>query len=460
MKKGSAIEIDVTGIAFGGRGLARVEGMAVFVDRAVPGDRVLARVTRKKKSFAEARFLELLAASPDRVAAPCRYSGVCGGCTWQFLRYERQLEYKRRHVAESLEHIGGIRGVTVHPTLPSERIFGYRNKMEFSFSERRWRMPEELGRGVADAGIALGLHVPGTFFKVLDIRACLLQLPLGNAFLNEMRAHVKRSGIPVYGLRSHEGFWRFLVLRHSLAHDRWMVNIVTSAPDRAAVQPFADRLAACYPEVVSVVNNITAAKGGTAFGEQEILLAGAPTLTDRIGPFVFGISANSFFQTNTRGAEGLYRTARDYAGLTGKETVVDLYSGTGTIPVWIADQARSVTGIEIVESAVADAVANCRRNGIDNCRFVLGDIRHVLSGMTAAPDVMIIDPPRAGMHPDVVRQVLDMAPERMVYVSCNPATLARDLDLMKARYRAAEVQPVDLFPHTFHIESVARLERI
>jgi 23S rRNA (uracil1939-C5)-methyltransferase len=433
--------------------------MAVFVDRAVPGDRVIARVTRRKKSFAEARLVALVEASPDRVPPPCEYSGICGGCTWQFLRYERQLEYKRRHVAESLEHIGGIRGVTVHPTLPSARVFAYRNKMEFSFSERRWLLPEEMAAGGVDAGMALGLHVPGTFFKVLDIRACLLQPPLGNAFLNEMRAYVKHSGIPVYGLRSHQGFWRFLMLRHSVARNRWMVNVVTASADRAAVQPFADRLMARYPEVAGVVNNITAAKGGVAFGEEEIPLAGSPAITDRIGPFDFEISANSFFQTNSRGAERLYRTVKHYAGLSGRETVVDLYSGTGTIPIWIADRARSVTGIEIVESAVADAQANCRRNGVDNCRFLLGDIRRVLSEMSAAPDVMIIDPPRAGMHPEVVAQVLAMAPERIVYVSCNPATLARDLALMKAVYRPVEVQPVDLFPHTFHIESVTRLEK-
>ena len=295
IKKGQPIELEVTGIAFGGRGLSRVEGMAVFVDRAVPGDRVLARVFKKKKSYAEARAVEILSASADRISAPCEYSGICGGCKWQFLNYARQLDYKRQHVAESLAHIGGIRDVTVHETLPSARVFGYRNKMEFSFSERRWLLPGEMEKGGLDAGMALGLHVPGTFFKVLDTRACLLQPPLGNAILNEVRAFVKNSGVPVYGLHSHVGFWRFLMLRHSVADNRWMVNLVTADEDLAAVQPLADHLRARYPEVASVVNNITASRAGVAVGEREIVLAGTASIADRIGPYRFEISANSFF---------------------------------------------------------------------------------------------------------------------------------------------------------------------
>jgi 23S rRNA (uracil1939-C5)-methyltransferase len=249
------------------------------------------------------------------------------------------------------------------------------------------------------------------------------------------------------------------MLRHSVARNRWMVNIVTAGENLDAVQTLADRLTERYPQIESVVNNITASKAGVAIGEREVCLSGAAVITDCIGPFAFEISANSFFQTNTRGAESLYRTVKRYAGLSGRERVVDLYSGTGTIPIWISDRARSVVGIEIVDSAVNDARKNCRANGVENCSFVLGDIRQCLSRMDAVPDVMIIDPPRAGMHKDVVAQVLDMAPDRIVYVSCNPATLARDLDLMKARYTLKEVQPVDLFPHTFHIESVASLKK-
>jgi 23S rRNA (uracil1939-C5)-methyltransferase len=459
IKKGQELELEIVQMAIGGRGIARVDGMAVFVDQAIPGDRVLARIFRKKRSYAEARVLALAAPSGQRVEAPCPYSGVCGGCKWQFLAYEHQLKYKQDHVREALEHIGSIRDVPVHPTVPSEKAFAYRNKMEFSCATQRWLMPDEMGKEGVDTGMALGLHVPGTYFKVLDIEACLLQPGQGNAILADVRTFIQKSGLPVYGLKTHQGFWRFLVLRHSAARDQWMVNIVTANENRAAVQALGEKLLGKHSNVVSVVNNITARKAGVAFGEYEISVAGEPVIVDAIGPFEFEISANSFFQTNTTGAARLYAAVRGYAGLTGNETVVDLYCGAGTIGICLSDSAREVVGLELVESAIADATRNCRRNGIDNCRFISGDIRQSLGRLDVRPEVMIIDPPRAGMHADVVEQVLDLRPERIVYVSCNPATMARDLALMKENYRVEEVQPVDMFPHTFHIEAVARLSR-
>ncbi len=459
IKKGNIVELEIVDIAFGGRGLAKVDGFAVFVDQAVPGDRVMARVVKKKKNYAEARIVELLVPSSDRVDPPCEHSGFCGGCKWQFLNYEKQLEYKTRHVAESLAHIGMIKQVTVHPALRSDPIFGYRNKMEFSCSDRRWLLPGEMNKEGVEKGFALGLHVPGTFYKVLDTKACHLHPELGNSILDDIRQYIKGSKAPVYGLKSHEGFWRFVMLRHSVFHDSWMVNIITASEDLTVVQPLADLLMKKYPGIVSIVNNITSRKAGVAIGEYEIFLKGENVLKDRLGPYKFEISANSFFQTNTRGAELLYEKVREYAELTGKENVIDLYSGTGTIPIWLSDSAKTVTGLEIVESAVKDADKNCHSNGVDNCRFLLGDIREILAGIGNIPDVMIIDPPRVGMHKDVVGQVLAMAPEKIVYVSCNPATLARDLGMIKDQYEVLEVQPVDMFPHTYHVESVARLKR-
>jgi 23S rRNA (uracil1939-C5)-methyltransferase len=459
VKKGQELELEIAQVAFGGRGIARVDGMAVFVDQAVPGDRVLARIVRKKKSYAEARVLKLMAPSAQRVEAPCPYSGVCGGCKWQFLAYEHQLKYKQDHVREALEHIAAIKDVPVHPTVPSETVFGYRNKMEFSCATQRWLMPDEMGKDGVEAGMALGLHVPGTYFKVLDIEACLLHPVQGNGLLADVRAFIRASGLPVYGLKTHQGFWRFLMLRHSVARDQWMVNIVTAGENRRAVQALGDQLARRYTNVASVVNNITARKAAVAFGEYEIAMFGEPVIIDAIGSFEFEISANSFFQTNTPGAGRLYTVVKDYAGLTGRETVVDLYCGAGTIGICLSDAAKEVVGLELVESAMADATRNCRRNGIDNCRFIAGDIRQTLGRLDVRPEVMIIDPPRAGMHPDIVVRVLEIAPEKIVYVSCNPATMARDLALMKDNYRVEEVQPVDMFPHTFHIESVARLIR-
>jgi 23S rRNA (uracil1939-C5)-methyltransferase len=373
IKKGQLIEVEITDIAFGGRGLVRLNGLAVFVDQAIPGDRANIRIYRKKKNYAEARMVELIESSAFRTNAPCVYSGFCGGCKWQFLAYEQQLIYKRRHVTESLEHIGRIPDAVVHPTIPSEAIFGYRNKMEFSCADRRWVLPDELDRTDIDRGFAIGLHVPGTFHKVIDTQQCLLQPELGNRLLGDVRAYIKSSGVPVYGLRSHEGFWRFLVLRHSAAYDQWMVNIVTAAEDIKTVQPLADRIVRDHPRVVSVVNNITSRKAGVAVGEFEHVLAGTEFLADKIGDFEFEISANSFFQTNSRSAAVLYGIVAQYAGLSGAETVVDLYSGTGTIPIMISGNCRKVIGIEIVESAVADAAKNCRKNGVHNCTFIQGN---------------------------------------------------------------------------------------
>lgn len=460
IKKGLQAEVEIAHVAFGGRGLVRLDGMAVFVDQTVPGDRVIIRIFRKKKNYAEARVIELIQSSPFRIIAPCEYSGFCGGCKWQFLKYEQQLLYKRQHVLDSLEHIGHIKDVTVHDTIPSELIFGYRNKMEFSCSDRRWLLPHELEQTDADMGFGLGLHVPGTFHKVIDIRECLLQPDLGNQLMAEVRTFIRSSDKPVYGLRSHSGFWRFLVLRHSVAHDQWMVNIVTAEDDRGTVQPLADRLMERYPKVVSIINNITSRKAGVAIGDVEHTLAGSDIISDKIAGFKFEISANSFFQTNTRGAALLFKTVEKYAGLTGSETVLDLYSGTGTIPILLSEHSKAVTGIEIIESAVADAEKNCLKNGISNCRFILGDIRKCLSQITQRPDVLIIDPPRAGMHKDVVKQVLELGAGRLVYVSCNPATMARDLQIMQESYRLEEVQPVDMFPHTYHVEAVAKLIKI
>lgn len=459
VKKGELLDLKVSDMVFGGKGLAKIDGFAVFVDQAVPLDVATVRIVKKKKNYAEARIVNLLEPSPFRVTAPCPYSGYCGGCKWQFLNYDQQLIYKRQHVVDALERIAKIEGVRVHPAAASPRRYAYRNKMEFSCADRRWLLPDELGQPGIDNSFAIGLHVPGTFHKVMDIAACLLQPEPGNRILDEVRNYIKASVAPVYGLRSHEGYWRFVMLRHSVSENQWMVNIITATEDRSQVQPLADRLTALFPEIVSVVNNITARKAGIAVGEYEIKLAGSAAIRDKIGAFEFEISANSFFQTNTRGAEKLYEIVKAYAGLGGQETVLDLYSGTGSIAIFLSSAAKEVIGLEIVEGAVKDAGNNCRLNDISNCRFMAGDIRDSLGRIDTRPDVMIIDPPRNGIHPDVVKRIIDMAPDRMVYVSCNPATLARDLEMLKDVYAVREVQPMDMFPHTFHIEAVARLEK-
>jgi 23S rRNA (uracil1939-C5)-methyltransferase len=457
MKLNEILEVEITGAAFGGKGLVRVEGLAVFVRGAVPMDRVRIQISRKKKNYAEARVIECITPSPLRVSAPCPYSGVCGGCSWQSLDYPAQIEYKRQHVLESIEHIGMMQHVRVLSTIPSDPIFGYRNKVEFTCSPFRWQYPgEDRSRPLGEP--AIGFHAPEVYFKVIDIDQCLLFPDTGNRIYRDIREYIQTSSLPVYNQRTHEGFWRFIMLRHSLFSNQWMVNIITSVPDRDQLQQLADMLHRRYDRIASIVNNVTAKKAGISFGESEHLLFGEPAIQDRIDGLVFDISPNSFFQTNTRGAETLYQIVARYAALTGIETILDLYSGTGSIALYLARQAASVVGLELVDAAVRDAVQNAAKNGIANCRFIAGDVLKTLAGVSR-PDVMIIDPPRNGMHPDVLKQVLDMGPERIVYVSCNPATLARDLLELKTAYHVVEVQPVDMFPHTFHIESVTLLEK-
>jgi 23S rRNA (uracil1939-C5)-methyltransferase len=459
LKKRKAYELEIIDLAFGGKGLAKPEGFPVFIDRCVPGDKVFAKITKKKKSWAEGKLIQILTPSPLRTEGKCRYCDFCGGCKWQQIGYDLQLAYKKSHVMESLQHIGGLKDVPVMDVIPSDAIYEYRNKMEFSCSSKRWLLPWELENEEIKKDFGIGLHVPGTFDKVIDIEQCEIMPMLGNKILNDVRNFIRASGLPAYHLRTHEGFWRFLMLRHSKAFDTWMVNIVTTYKSMDPVMELADLLARKYPQIESIMNNITDARSGISTGKEELCLYGKDHIKEKLGRFFFKISANSFFQTNTGSCEKLYAKVAQYAALTGKETVIDLYSGTGTIPIWLSGQARMVVGIEIVTSAVADARLNASLNKIDNCEFLEGDIKTVLPTFKTAPDVMIVDPPRVGMHKDVVQQVLGLLPERIVYVSCNPATLARDLEMLCVKYDVKEVTPVDMFPHTYHIESIALLKK-
>jgi len=460
IRKGDTRELEVEKVIYGGRGLAYMNNMAIFVDKAVPGDRITAKVIRVKKNFAEAKVLEVIEASPNRIIAPCPYSDYCGGCTWQCIEYEKQLEYKHAFVEDLLNHIGKATNFQVHQPLPSPQIFGYRNKMEFSFSDKRWLLPKERDEKKNNNNFALGLHVPGTFDKIIDIEGCLLQKEKGNEILREAKRVISDSGIPVYGLRTHQGFWRYLMLRHSYFFDEWMVNIITSEQRDAPIQALASILKDKFKEIASIVNNINTRKGGTAVGERERTFVGERNIKDKIGPFTFEISANSFFQTNTPMAERLYESVKSFASLTGKETILDLYSGIGTVSIFLASQATRIIGVDISNAAIADAKRNCKLNGIDNCEFLCGDVKMFLSQFNIQPDLLITDPPRVGMQRGVIDQILKLLPGRIIYISCNPSTLARDIALLKEVYKLEEVQPIDLFPNTYHIESVARLERV
>jgi len=469
-KKGAEVELQVESLAFGTKGVSRLNGFVIFVEEALPGQRVLAQIFKKKKGYAEARTLEIIQQSPNFVSPRCRHFADCGGCLLQNLEYEIQLLSKQQQVKELLEHIGGVADPPVAPVIGSPQIFFYRNKMEFSFSRQRWLTREEIAQNeIALAkNFALGLHARNRYDKTLAIEECHLQSPLSNLILAVARAFTEKHALLPYTTFGHTGFWRFLVIREGKQTAEVMVNIVTAeVPEgRAAVQQLAEKLRAEIPQITTIVHNINRSKAQIAVGDEEIVLHGPGFIRERLGAFLFQISANSFFQTNTLGAEKLYEIAREFAGLTGQETVFDLYCGAGTIAIFISPQAKQVVGFEIVPQAIRDAGVNCHLNEVRNCTFIRGDLKDELAQTPllvkrwGRPDVIIIDPPRAGMHPKVVQKSIELSPQRIVYVSCNPSTFARDVkELASVGYQLKKAQPVDMFPHTSHIEVVGALEK-
>ncbi len=459
VKKGKEYELQIERLAFGGQGVARVDQYVIFVKRALPGDRVKAKIIKRKKDFAEAFVTEILEPSPHRVQAPCKYFDWCGGCTWQNLEYQDQLHFKRQIVQESLARLGGFSEVEVEPVIPSPAFFAYRNKMEFSFSDRRWLLPQELNQPDISRDFALGLHVPGTFDKILHIEQCLLQSDTANQILQFVSHFARQNGLEPYGIRSHQGYLRFLVIRQSAFNQEIMVNIVTGSDEPQRLRKMAQQLAAQFPSVVSVVNNVNTRLAQIAQGEKEHLLQGRPYIQDKIGPFIFKISANSFFQTNTKQAEVLYETTIRFADLNARHVVWDLYAGTGTISLFLAQKAQQVIGFEAVPSAVRDARQNAEEHGVRNVEFVEGDLLKTMASVRLHPDVIVTDPPRSGMHEKVLRLMKIVDPKTIVYVSCNPTTLARDLKILSDRYQIVKVQPVDMFPQAYHIETVVKLVR-
>ncbi|SMC21310.1 23S rRNA m(5)U-1939 methyltransferase [Desulfacinum hydrothermale DSM 13146] len=469
LRKGTELDCSVDKLAFGGRAVARVDGFVVFLDRALPGQKVRARVVKKRKNYAEAVVLEVLEASPHQVEPLCTHFGVCGGCRWQDLDYGEQLAWKRRHVQECLEHLGDVLEAPVGEVVPSPRTECYRNKMEFTFSGYRWLSPEEIARKdeTFDRSFALGLHVRGHFDRVFDIGDCRLQSPEAMDIVAAVRDFARGSGLPPYSIREHRGCWRFLVIREGKRTGQRLVHLITGDVPGAeeAVDSLGDFLRETFPHITTCIHSVNRTRAQVAQGDDERILWGPGVIEEQLGDLRFRISAQSFFQTNPMAAEHLYQTALDFAGLEGSETVWDLYCGTGSIALFVARHARKVAGFEVVESAIEDAYRNAALNDVDNCVFRVGDLKDVIRDPALRgpgvdlPDVVITDPPRAGMHPHVVQALLELAPQRIVAVSCNPATLARDLALLLPKYRVCRVQPFDLFPHTPHVECVVQLDR-
>lgn len=458
VKKNHVYPLEIESLAFGGKGVARLDDYVIFVKRALPGDIVKARIIKRKKSYGEAVIESIEIVSPERINAPCSYFDYCGGCTWQNLLYNNQLKYKTQIVIDAVKHISGLKQTHILPIIPAKSSFKYRNKMEFSFADKKWLRPEELNNPDFTKVFALGLHVPGTFDKIIHIENCMLQSDTANAILKYISEYAQKENLIPYGLRSHEGLLRFLVLRESNFTKEIMVNIV-SAYKEEKLFDLAAELRNNFSEISSIVNNINSRKAQIAVGEEEICLSGKNFIEDKIGSFVFQISANSFFQTNTIQAETLYKKAIDFCELKGGETVWDLYSGTGTLSLFLAQKAQKVVGFEVVPSAIENARANALKYELKNINFIEGDVVKNIISNDEKPDVILTDPPRSGMHAKVVEAMVAISPEKIVYVSCNPTTMARDLKLFSEHYNIDEIQPIDMFPQTYHIECVARLTR-
>lgn len=467
LEKGAEIELDIQAGAEKGRGVARVDGFVVFVRQAIPGDRVLARVVKSRKNYAEAVLLKVLAPSPQRVEPRCRYFGACGGCNWQHFSYDAQLEMKHRWVVDAFRHIGGFSSIDVKPAFGSSDVYFYRNKMEFSFSDRRWLTAQEIASGEKlEKEFALGLHVADRYDKVLDIRECWLQSELSNRILNAVRLWAVENGVPVYRADREGGYLRFLVIRQSRATGEVLVNLVTFDDRSEVAQSLSDFLEKKVGGITTFVNTVNRRKAQIAYGEEQRVHSGQGTITELLGGLTFRVSANSFFQTNTVQAERMCLTVQDFAGLKSDDIVYDLYSGTGALALFISPAVARVVGIEVVSRSVEDARWNATANGVDNCVFVEGDVKETLIDDGSVreklgdPSVIILDPPRSGLHPKLAQALARTGPDRIVYVSCNPPTQARDIKILsEGGYSVDVLQPLDMFPHTDHVECIARLTR-
>ena len=456
----------VTITAAEGKAVAKVNELVIFVPYVVPGDVVDLQVKRKKNHYAEAVAVKFHEKSPLRTEPFCSHFGVCGGCKWQCLSYEEQLKYKQKQVFDNLTRIGKVELPEFRPILGSEKTRFYRNKLEFTFSNKRWLTEEEVKQDVKyDQMNAVGFHIPGAFDKVLAIDKCWLQDDISNQIRNAVRDYAYAHNFPFFDLRTQEGLLRNIMIRTSSTGELMVVLQckVTDDEGRRKMEEILQFMADSFPQITSlmyVINN----KCNDTIGDLDVeVFKGNDHIFEEMEGLRFKVGPKSFYQTNSEQAYNLYKVAREFAGLTGNELVYDLYTGTGTIANFVARQARKVVGIEYVPEAIEDAKVNSALNGIDNTLFYAGDMKDILTNDFIAehgrPDVIITDPPRAGMHNDVIDVILAAEPKRIVYVSCNPATQARDLQLLDGKYKVTAVQPVDMFPHTHHVENVVQLER-
>jgi 23S rRNA (uracil1939-C5)-methyltransferase len=456
-------KITITDIGAEGNAIARVNNQVVFVPMLIPGDVADLRVIRKKKKYLECIPVKFHQVSPDRIEPACSHFGTCGGCKWQHLPYAKQLHHKEKQVADNLSRISGVELPPVKPVLGSEKEYFYRNKLEYTFSDRRWLTREEIASGKRiEAEGTLGFHIPGLFDKVLEIDKCYLQPEPTNRIRNAVRDYTIQNKISYYNLRDQRGLLRNLVIRNA-SGGQVMVIMVFAYQESDIISDLLGFIRREFPEVTSIMYIINPKKNDSVADLDVRFYSGSDHLVEEMDGLKFRIGPKSFYQTNTGQAVRMYRIVKEFAELTGNEIVYDLYTGTGTIACYLASSALKVVGIEYVDEAVRDAVINAELNGITNISFFAGDIRQKLDNSfidsNGRPDVVITDPPRVGMHKDVTSAILSASPSRIVYVSCNPATQARDLSLLAADYFVAAVQPVDMFPHTAHVENILLLRR-
>ncbi len=478
MKKGDRVELDISGYAFEGKGVAKIvkevhstdesdsKKFVVFVEGTYPGDKVIAGIGKIRKSYAEAKIKEILFASPLRTTASCEHYGVCGGCKSQDLLYEQQVKFKAEQVKDIFERLGGLKDFEMLPIVSSDKTFFYRNKLEFSFADKRWLSENEISsmQEVVDRNFALGFHIPGLYDKVLNINKCWLQSEASNKILNFTRSFFKEKNISIYSTKTHEGFLRNLVVKQSQKTNDLMVNLVVYEENEKLLDQYKNELLDAVPEISTIVFNFSKKMANVAVGDYEIISHGNGFIYDYIGNKKYRISANSFFQTNTLQAEKLYDVAAEFADFSGNEIVYDLYSGAGTIPIYISQKVKQIYGFESVEPAIKDAQINCELNKVENYKPFLADLNKsflpiIHENSLPHPQIIITDPPRSGMHPKTVADILSLRPNKIVYVRCNPATQARDIKLLcDGGYGFIKAKPVDMFPHTYHIENVALLE--
>ncbi len=443
--------------------MARVDDMVVFVPFAAPGDVVDIQLFKKRHNYAEGKVVAIHEYAQEREQPFCEHFGVCGGCKWQHLPYEAQLRYKQKQVVDNLTRIGKIHMEEVRPILGSARTRFYRNKLEYTFSNKKWLLEEQVNSGEAiDNMNGVGFHIPGMFDKVLDIHKCWLQDDISNRIRLEVKNYcLSHEGYPFFDLRNQEGFMRTLMIRTASTGDL-MVVLVFFHEEKAKREALLSHIADCFPQITSLLYVINEKCNDTITDQEVHCFKGKDHIIEEMEGLQFKVGPKSFYQTNSEQAYNLYKVARDFARLTGNELVYDLYTGTGTIANFVSRQARKVIGIEYVPEAIEDAKVNSALNGIENTLFYAGDMKDILTeefiNEHGRPDVIITDPPRAGMHDDVIKTILGTRPKRIVYVSCNPATQARDLNLLDEAYAVRCVQPVDMFPHTHHVENVVLLE--